>query len=676
MIEYKTKSEHNVREEVEKHVETYLQQVTERDNAISELELKNRSLQSKLTTLEIQNTELQKTADKNTSVELVTQNVSYHSDFGEKDTKITALEYEIRRLKDKIAVSDLEKSSFTYHSLDYSSTHSNVASEFEKRVEGYLRQLSEKDTKISGLEFELQSLRQKYSAMEYQLTEGTKRNDHGVVVQIEAKTEAYRREIADKDSKLTMYEYEMKHLKETIVDLEGQLKNAYGERDAIRTQLVDYKTQNERFISTELEKRVEVYLRQISERDTRISALEFDLRSLREKMSSMEYELSEVHNRSEHDLSLQIENRTENYRKDIAEKESKVIMSEYEIRTLKERISTFEYQIKEMQKQNESNITLQIESQTAIYTREIAEKDNRLKSMEYEIRILQEKLSGYEGQLREAYKERDTFRSQVFELKSSHDTEMKVEVEKRVEMYLIQITERDSKISGLMYELSTMRDKYAALEYRMTEESKRNETELVVQIETKTESYRREIADKDSKLNMYEYELTHLREKISGFEIQLKEAFKERDSFRSQVYEFKSTTDNTVRVEVEKRTEMYLKQLAEKDSRISILEQEVRSFREKITFIEMETSQAKQKNEYEMSIQIESKTEHFRRDIADRDSKISSYEYEIRMLKEKISTLEYRITEVQKKSDQDALVQIHTKTEVYRKEVVEKENGV
>ena len=77
-------------------------------------------------------------------------------------------------------------------------------------------------------------------------------------------------------------------------------------------------------------------------------------------------------------------------------------------------------------------------------------------------------------------------------------------------------------------------------------------------------------------INSLQFEIRALREKVSGFEEQLKGAYKERDSFRSQIFELKSSTDSSVRLEVEKRTEMYMKQLTDKDSKISSYEYEIR----------------------------------------------------------------------------------------------------
>ena len=117
-------------------------------------------------------------------------------------------------------------------------------------------------------------------------------------------------------------------------------------------------------------------------------------------------------------------------------------------------------------------------------------------------------LSSFEAQLREAYKERDSFRTQIVEVKSKSDMEMNQTIESRVEVYRKEIYEKESIISGLRSEVLTLRGEIDRM--------KRDHT----QFESYKLKYEDLIREKDSfskEKYSFEFENRGLKEKVRLF---------------------------------------------------------------------------------------------------------------------------------------------------------------
>ena len=519
----------------------------------------------------------------------------------------------------------------------------DVSVHIESRMEGFQREVRDREALIDKLRSE------------------------NLIVKNEL--ESLKREVSGKESDTDVYLKDIERLRQEIVTLKTSssdydtLKRTYEEvckeRDFVRTQLFECKTQSENEISLHLESYYQAYRQDVREKEIAIdrmrtenTTLKADLEGLRREMATFykrtEYEslklqydemwkerdalreeLIDFKSRSERDVLIQVDNKTTIFQKEIREKEM-------EIAKLRSEAMSIQMNFDVLKQDFESKQHLIGGFQSEI---------ERLKGDMTTLKSTTVTTTEYES-LRRMYedvlKERDAIRHELIEFRSNSERELTLQVENQMKVYREEIREKevaisnfrsesmkfqaefetvkreaDSKqymIDGYLVEIDRLKNEINTLNKRMVEfESikrsyedicrerdyiqrqfadfkSRSEQDTTFQIQFQTDGFRQEIKEKDLAIERFSSQNKLLMEEVDGLKRerstfyskseydslkqQYEEMWKERDNLRGQIAELRSKGERDLIVQIESRTETYRTEIREKETIISRLQSE------------------------------------------------------------------------------------------------------
>ena len=510
----------------------------------------------------------------------------------------------------------------------------DVSVHIESRMEGFQQEVRDRETLIDKLRSE------------------------NLIVKNEL--ESLKREVTGKESDTDVYLKDIERLRQEIVVLKTSsadydtLKRTYEEvckeRDSVRNQLMEYKTQSENEISVHLESYYQAYKQDVREKEIAIdrmrtenATLMAELEGLRREMATFykrtEYEslklqsdeickerdalreeLIDFKSKSERDVLIQVENKTVIFQKEIREKEM-------EIAKLRSEAMSIQMSFDALKRDFESK-QLFIEG----YQSEI----ERLKGDIITLKSTTVTNTEYES-LRRMYedvlKERDAIRLELIEFRSNSERELSIQVENQIRVYREEIREKETAISNF-----------------------RSEN---MKFQADFETFKREIDSKQYMIDGYLVEIDRLKNEVNKLNKHIVEfesvkrsyedVCRERDYIQKQFADFKSRSEQDTTFQIQIQTDGFRQEIKEKDLAIERFSSQNKLLREEVDGLKRERSTFYSKSEYDSLRQ----------------------QYEVTW-KER-DTLHGQIAELKSKSERDLIVQIESRTETYRTEIREKE---
>ena len=472
--------------------------------------------------------------------------------------------------------------------------------------------------------------------------------------------ESLKREVSGKESDTDVYLKDIERLRQEIVTLKTSssdydtLKRTYEEvckeRDFVRNQLLEHKTQSENEISLHLESYYQAYKQDVREKEIAIDRMRSETTTLKAELEGLRREMATFYKRTEYEsLKLQYDGMCK------------------ERDTLREELIDFK-------SRSERDVLIQVENKTVIFQKEIREKEMEIAKLRSEAKSIQmnfdalkrdfeskqhfiegyqseiERLKGdiitvksttvtnteYES-LRRMYedvmKERDAIRLDLIEFRTNSERELAVQVENQIRVYREEIREKEVAISNF-----------------------RSEN---MKFQAEFETLKREADSKQYMVDGYLVEIDRLKNEINALNKRILEfesakrsyedVCRERDYIQRQFEDFKSRSEQNTTFQIQIQTDGFRQEIKEKDLAIERFSSQIKLLMEEVDGLKRERSAFYSKSEY--------------------DSLRQQYD---QMWKER-DTLCGQIAELRSKGERDLIVQIESRTEMYRTEIREKE---
>ena len=644
-------------------MENYRQEIREKEIAVDRLRSENITLQAQIEALKREAADISSSSSytmrvQSSSVQLDSNEEFYRQEIRDRDSVIDRLksdtmtlqteidglkrdmsacfsrtEFEALKMKHDEIVR--ERDSLREQLMEARSTSErDVSIHFESRLEGYQQDVREREALIDRLRSE------------------------DLVTKSEL--EMLKREVSGKSSVSDGYLGEIERLRQDIVTLKTSssdyeaLKRTYDEvckeRDFVRNQLMEYKSQSENEITTHLESYMVAYKQDVREKEVAIDRIRSENTTLRAELEGLKREMSTFYKRSEYeslklqfdemwkerdalreelivfkskaerDVLIQVENKTVIFQREIREKEMECAKLRSEMMSIQMNLDVFKREVESKQHLIDGYLA-EIER----YKGEIITiKSTTVSSSEYD-------------SLRRMYddilKERDALRLEFIEFKSNSEREMSLKVDNQIKIYREEIREKEIMISNFR------------------SESMKFQSEL--------ETYKREADSKQFMIEGYLTEIDRLKTEISAMNKRIVEfesikrsyedVCRERDYIQRQFEDFKSRNEQDKALQIQIQTDGFRQEIKEKEMAIERFSVQNRLLIEEVDGLKRERTTLFSKTEY--------------------DSLRQQYE---EMWKER-DILRGQISEIKSKSERDLIVQVESRTETYRTEIREKE---
>ena len=645
------------------NVESHRQEIREKEIAIDRLRSENITLQAQIEALKKEAANISTRSDytmrvHTSSVQLDSSEEFYRQEIKDRDAVIDKLRSDTMTLHAEI--DGLKRDMGNYYSWTEFEALQLKCDEIVKDRDDLRQQLlevrstSERDMSVH-IESRMEGFQQEVREREALID---KLRSENLIISNELET--LKREIGGKASVTDGYLGEIERLRQEIVTLKTSssdyetLKRTYEEvckeRDSVRNQLIEFKTQSENEISVHLESYYQAYKHDVREKEIAIdrmrtenATLRAELEGLRREMATFykrtEYEslklqydemckqrdtlreeLIDFKSRSERDVLIQVENKTVIFQKEIREKEM-------EIAKLRSEAMSIQMSFDALKRDFESK-QLFIEG----YQSEI----ERLKGDIIKLKSTTVTTTEYES-LRRMYedvlKERDDIRLELIEFRSNSEREMTVQVENQIRVYREEIRQKEIVISNF-----------------------RSEN---MKFQAEFETLKRESDSKQFMIDGYLVEIDRLKNEINALNKHIVEfesvkrsyddVCRERDYIQRQFADFKSRSEQDTTFQIQIQTDGFRQEIKEKDLAIERFSSQNKLLMEEVDGLKRERSTFYSKSEYDSLRQ----------------------QYEVTW-KER-DTLHGQIAELKSRSERDLIVQIESRTETYRTEIREKE---
>ena len=647
-------------------IESSRQEIREKEISIDRLRSENITLQAQIEALKKENAEVSIRSDytmrvQSSAVQLDSNEDFYRQEIKDRDAVIDRLRGDAITLRAEIDGLKRDMRSYfsrtEYEALQMkhdevlkdrdtlreelivakSSSERDVSIHIESRMETFQQNLREKDVLIDKLRAENLTIKNEFETLKRDITGKASVSD-GYLAEIER----LRQEILTMKTSVTDYE----SLKRTYDDV-------CKERDFVRNQLMEYKTQSEHEISAHIDSYSEAYRHDVREKELAIDRLRSENTTLRAELEGLRREMSTFYNRTEYEsLKLQYDE------------------------MWKERDSLRE-QLIDVKSRSERDVLIQVENKTLIFQKEIREKEMEigkirsegmsmqmtidgfkrdLESKQYLIEGYQAEIERLKGEIanlksttvtiteyesvRRMYddvlKERDAIRMELFEFKSNSERELSLQVDNQVKIYREEIREKEVIINNF-----------------------RSES---MKFQAENDRLKRELESKQFMVDGYLVEIDRYKEEIgiltktlTEFE-SLKRSYedvcRDRDYIQRQFTDFKSRSEQDTTFQIEIQTNGFRQEIKEKDQAIERFRSQNQILIEEVDGLKRERSTFYSKSEYESLRQ----------------------QYE-EMWKER-DALRGQIAELKTKGERELVIQIESRTETYRTEIREKETVI
>ena len=647
-------------------IESSRQEIREKEISIDRLRSENITLQAQIEALTKENAEVSIRSDytmrvQSSAVQLDSNEDFYRQEIKDRDAVIDRLRGDAITLRAEIDGLNRDmKSCFSrteYESLQMkydgvledrdtlreelivakSSSERDVSIHIESRMETFQKNLREKDVLIDKLRAENLTIKNEFETLKRDITGKASVSD-GYLSEIER----LRQEILSMKTSVTDYE----SLKRTYDDV-------CKERDFVRNQLMEYKTQSEHEISAHIDSYSEAYRHDVREKELAIDRLRAENTTLRAELEGLRREMSTFYNRTEYeslklqydamwkdrddlreklidvksrcerDVLIQVENKTLIFQKEIREKEMEIGKFRSEGMSMQMTIDGFKRDLESKQYLIEG------------YQAEI----ERLKGEIANLKSTTVTITEYESARRmydDVLKERDAIRMELFEFKSNSERELSLQVDNQVKIYREEIREKEVIINNFRSEST----KFQAENDRLKRELESKQYMV--------DGYLVEIG-------RYKEEIGILTKTLTEFE-SLKRSYedvcRDRDYIQRQFTDFKSRSEQDTTFQIEIQTNGLRQEIKEKDLAIERFRTQNQMLIEEVDGLKRERSNFYSKSEYESLRQ----------------------QYE-NMWKE-TDDLRGQIAELKTKGERELIIQIESHTETYRTEIREKETVI
>ena len=645
------------------NVESHRQEIREKEIAIDRLRSENITLQAQIDALKKDAADVSTRSEytmrvHTSSVQLDSNEEFYRQEIKDRDAVIDKLRSDTMTLHAEI--DGLKRDMRSYYSrtefealqLKYDEIVKDRDALREQLLE--VRSTSERDMSVH-IESRMEGFQQEVREREALID---KLRSENLITRNELET--LKREIGGKASVTDGYLGEIERLRQEIVTLKTSssdydtLKRTYEEvckeRDFVRNQLMEFKTQSENEISVHLESYYQAYKQDVREKEiaidrmrTETTTLKAELEGLRREMATFykrtEYEslklqydemwkerdalredLIDFKSRSERDVLIQVENKTVIFQKEIREKEMEIAKFRSEVMSLQMNFDVLKRDFESKQHFIEG------------YQSEI----ERLKGDIITLKSTTVTTTEYES-LRRMYedvmKERDAIRLELIEFRSNSEREITVQVENQIRVYREEIREKEVAISNF-----------------------RSEN---MKFQAEFETFRREADSKQFMIDGYLVEIDRLKTEINALNKRIVEfesvkrsyedVCRERDYIQRQFEDFKSRSEQDTTFQIQIQTDGFRQEIKEKNLAIERFSSQNKVLMEEVDGLKRERSTFYSKSQY--------------------NSLRQQYE---EMWKER-DTLRGQFAELRSKGERDLIVQIESRTEMYRTEIREKE---
>ena len=296
---------------------------------------------------------------------------------------------------------------------------------------------------------------------------------------IQMNFDVLKRDFESKQHFIDSYQSEIERLKDDIITLKSttvttteyeSLRRMYEdvlkERDAIRLELIEFRSNSEREITVQVDNQIRVYREEIREKEIAISNFRSENMKFQAEFETFKREADSKQFMIDGYLVEidRLKNEINALNKHIVEFES--VKRSYED-VCRER-DYIQRQFADFKSRSEQDTTFQIQIQTDGFRQEIKEKDLAIERFSSQNKLLMEEVDGlkrerstfyskseYDSlrqQYEEMWKERDALRGQIAELRSKGERELIVQIESRTETYRTEIREKETIIGRLQSE--------------------------------------------------------------------------------------------------------------------------------------------------------------------------------------------------------------------------------
>ena len=648
-------------------VESYRQEIREKEIAVDRMRSENITLQAQIEALKkeaganvssrseyimrVQSSPIkldasddfyrQEIKDRDTVIDkLRSETMTLHAEIDglKRDMRslYTRVDYEALQMKYDEVVKD--RDALRAELIEFKSRNErDVSIHVESRVEGYQHEIRNKDILIDRLRAEK--------------------------MEVQNELEVLKREVSGKASVTEGYLGEIDRLRQQVINLKTgatdyeSLKRTYEEvvkeRDSVRSQLLEYRSQSEHEIATHIDSYSEAFRQDIREKEIAIDRLRSENTTLRAELEGLKREMSSFYNRTEYEsLKLQHEE------------------------IWKERDSLRE-QLIDIKSKEEREVLIQVESKTQIFQTQIREKEMECAKLRSEAMAIQMTLDGFKRDLEskqvfiEGYQsEIERLKSEITTLKSTTVTSTEYESLRRtydeilkerdaIRMELIEV--RSNSEREIFMQVDNQVRTYRE-EIRAKETTINNFRSESLRFQAEAEMLKREINNKQHILEGYVAEIERLKKEIvvlnrtvtehESFKRSYDDVCREREYAQRQLVEFKSRSEHETSVQIEFQTESLRREIKEKDLAIERFRSQSKMLLEEVEELKRERSSFYSKSEYD-SLKLQYEAAWKERDV-----------------------LRGQLAEVKSNSDREVVIQVEKRVESYRTEIREKEANI
>ena len=598
-------------------------------------------------------------------------------------------------------------------------------------IESSRQEIREKEVTIDRLRSENITLQAQIEALKKENAEVSTRSEYSLRVQsssiqLDSNEEFYRQEIRDRDAVIDKLRSDTMTLRAEIDVIKRDMRSYYSrtdyealqlkydevlkDRDFLREQLIDIKSNSERDVSIHIESRMESFQQGVREKDVLIDKLRSENLVIKNELETLKRDVSGKVSVSDGYLG-----EIERLRHEILRMQSSVTDYESLKKTYDDVCKERDFvrnQLLTYKTQSEQEITAHIDSYSEAYRHDVREKEIAIDRLRSENTTLRAELEGlrremstfynrteYESlklQYDEMWKERDNLREQLLEAKSRAERDLLIMVENKTLGFQKQIREKEMEVAkfrseGMTFQTSVdglkrdLESKQYLIEGYLSEIERlkggianlKSTTVTITEYESVRRMYDDMLKERDaSRMELFEIRSNSEREVTVQVENQVKvyrEEIREKEvvinNFRSDCMKFQAESDRLKR-ELESKQYMidgYLTEIDRLKGEISVLAKSLtefeslkRSFDEvcrERDYIQRQFTDFKTRNEQETTFQIEIQTNGFRQEIKEKDAAIERFRSQNQILIEEVDGLKRERSSFYSKSEYDSLRQ-------------------
>ena len=563
-------------------------------------------------------------------------------------------------------------------------------------IESSRQEIREKEFTIDRLRSENITLQAQIEALKKENAEVSIRSDYTMrvqssTVQMDSNEEFYRQEIKDRDAVIDKLRSDTMTLRAEIDGLKRDMRSYFSrteyealqlkydevlkDRDTLREELIVAKSSSERDVSIHIESRMETFQQDLREKDALIDKLRTENLSIKNELETLKREISGKSSVSDGYLG-----EIERLRQEILLMKTSVTDYESLKKTYDDVCKERDFvrnQLLEYKAQSEHEISAHIDSYSEAYRQDVREKEVAIDRLRSETTTLRAELEGlrremssfynrreYEAlklQYDEMWKERDTLREQLIDIKSRAERDVMIQVENKTLIFQKEIREKEMEIAKIRSEGMSIQVTVDGLKRDV--ESKQY---LIEGYQSEIERLKGEITNlKSTTVTITEYE--SLRRTYDDM-------LKERDAIRMEIFEFKSKSEREITVQVDNQVKIYREEIREKEVIINSLRSDCMKFQTESDRLKREV----ESKQYMIDGYLV-EMDHLKEEIGVLRKTLTEFESFKRSYEEVCRERDYaqrQFTDFKSRSEQETTLQIEMQTNGLRQEVKEKDQAI